>query len=680
MIFINNKPINIVNWDYTILQVSESVGISIPRFCYHEQLSIAGNCRMCMVEVKKSVKPVIACATSITNEMAIFTNSELVKVARENVLELLLINHPLDCPICDQGGECDLQDEALIFGTDRGRFIEAKRSVEDKEFGPIVKTIMTRCIHCTRCIRFAEEIAGIPVLGTMGRGRDTEISTYISTTLDSEIIGNIVDICPVGALTSKPYAFKARSWELHSTEAFDIFDGLGSYIRIDIKGNEIMRVLPRRNDYINQEWISDKIRFFYEGAKINRLLFPLVKTKKNIQENINISYLVSCSIEFAQRMFINTYLKSRNDINKSQISLIEDNIDLIDTINYRVFMDILNINIFKCSEKIISSDFRMEWLLNKKVIDFVDVENFIFCNVNLKYECTVLNALLFKNIYQSEDQIKNISYIGNYFKNTYDMNHIGLTSYTLLLIQNGKHFFNYNILQRNITFVDSCNNSLLDICLNKYLNTFTSFIDNGSSIDYSFITKTSGDINNLEMGIPFYFPENKTYSFLCILGNDNESNIHFYQADYIVYLGHHIPKYLNFDLYLPVNCFFEVNKQSIIPIWLNNTLEMNKYSDRVINAPGDLIDYVTFFQVVSQLYVGKVDNIINNKFLCIYNNVEYINDSNELSDIIYNIEYVYDIKISKQWDSSIFYLSGSFERNNKILKEAYLNSIISSYL
>jgi NADH dehydrogenase/NADH:ubiquinone oxidoreductase subunit G len=173
MIFINNKPINIVNWDYTILQISEIMGISIPRFCYHEALSIAGNCRMCMVEVQKTVKPVIACATSISKDMVIFTNTELVKIARENVLELLLINHPLDCPICDQGGECDLQDEAMIYGTDRGRFIDNKRSVEDKELGPIIKTIMTRCIHRTRCIRYAEEIAGVPILGTMGRGGDT---------------------------------------------------------------------------------------------------------------------------------------------------------------------------------------------------------------------------------------------------------------------------------------------------------------------------------------------------------------------------------------------------------------------------------------------------------------------------------------------------------------------------
>jgi NADH dehydrogenase/NADH:ubiquinone oxidoreductase subunit G len=260
IIYINDKEIEIVDWSFTVLQTCESLGISIPRFCYHRDLSIAGNCRMRMIEVKNSVKPVIACATSLSKDMRIFVNSELVKTARENVLEFLLINHPLDCPICDQAGECDLQDQTIIFGSDRGRFVEKKRSVEDKLFGPIVKTIMTRCIHCTRCIRFLDEVAGNSLLGTMGRGKDTEITTYVSKSLKSEILGNIVDLCPVGALTSKPYAFKARSWELQNMEALDVFDSLVSFIRIDVKGNEVLRILPRRNDFLNYVFIM-KVRY-----------------------------------------------------------------------------------------------------------------------------------------------------------------------------------------------------------------------------------------------------------------------------------------------------------------------------------------------------------------------------------------------------------------------------------
>src|SRR3989338_1690144 len=423
MIFINNKPINVINWDYTILQISEIMGISIPRFCYHESLSIAGNSRMCMVEVQKTIKPVIACATSISKDMVIFTNTELVKIARENVLELLLINHPLDCPICDQGGECDLQDEALIYGTDRGRFIDNKRSVEDKELGPIIKTIMTRCIHCTRCVRYAEEVAGVPILGTMGRGGDTEIGTYVTTLFNSEVTGNIIDLCPVGALTSKPYAFKARSWELQSTEAFDIFDSLVSFIRIDVKGNEIMRVLPRRNDNINKEWITDKIRFFYEGAKLNRLMFPLIKHSKK--------YLITCSNIFAYNFFIeiysNKYYKSNN------ISVINDNIDVMDSLYYSKLMDLLNINNYSnlYNKKLISSDFRNGWLLNNTIISFINSKCIVFISINLKLENAVLNTLLFNAIYNNEQSNENIYFIGSYFKNTFNMYHIVITAYKI---------------------------------------------------------------------------------------------------------------------------------------------------------------------------------------------------------------------------------------------------------
>lgn len=214
-VHINGKSVFVPDWSWTVFQLCDSLDIKIPRFCYHEKLSIAGNCRMCMVEIASSLKPVVSCATSLADDMFIKTDSLMVKKAREGVLEFLLINHPLDCPICDQGGECDLQDQTMIYGSDKGRFSEVKRSVEDKDFGPIVKTVMTRCIHCTRCVRFFEEIAGNPVLGTMGRGRDTEISTYLmSTVLNSDISGNVVDLCPVGALTSKPYTYKGRGWKI----------------------------------------------------------------------------------------------------------------------------------------------------------------------------------------------------------------------------------------------------------------------------------------------------------------------------------------------------------------------------------------------------------------------------------------------------------------------------------
>jgi NADH dehydrogenase (ubiquinone) Fe-S protein 1 len=251
----------------SVLQACEQVGIEIPRFCFHERLLIAGNCRMCLVEIEKSPKPQASCAIPVGPGMKIFTDTPLVKKAREGVLEFLLLNHPLDCPICDQGGECDLQDQAMIFGSDRSRFFHRKRGVEDKNLGPLVKTIMTRCIHCTRCVRFATEVAGVEVLGTTSRGIDTEIGTYVEKMFDSELSGNIIDLCPVGALTSKPYAFTSRPWELRLTESVDVMDSVGSNIRVDTRGTEIMRIIPRLNEEINEEWISDKTRFFYDGLK-----------------------------------------------------------------------------------------------------------------------------------------------------------------------------------------------------------------------------------------------------------------------------------------------------------------------------------------------------------------------------------------------------------------------------
>jgi NADH-quinone oxidoreductase subunit G len=256
----------------TVLQVAELAGEEIPRFCYHERLSIAGNCRMCLVEVKPGPpKPQASCALPAADKQEIFTNTPMVKKALEGVMEFLLINHPLDCPICDQGGECDLQDEALGYGRDDSRYLENKRAVEEKFMGPLIKTVMTRCIQCTRCVRFITEIAGVPEIGMIGRGEDAEITTYLEQAVTSELSGNLVDVCPVGALTSKPYAFNARPWELTKTESVDVMDALGSAIRIDARGAEVLRVLPRLNEEINEEWISDKTRHACDGLSRQRL-------------------------------------------------------------------------------------------------------------------------------------------------------------------------------------------------------------------------------------------------------------------------------------------------------------------------------------------------------------------------------------------------------------------------
>ncbi|WP_298846628.1 NADH-quinone oxidoreductase subunit NuoG [uncultured Ruegeria sp.] len=270
----------------TLIQACEQAGVEVPRFCYHERLSIAGNCRMCLVEVVGGPpKPAASCAMQVRDlrpgpegqPPVVKTNSPMVKKAREGVMEFLLINHPLDCPICDQGGECDLQDQAMAYGVSGSRFKEAKRAVDDLDLGPLVGTAMTRCISCTRCVRFTTEVAGITQMGQTGRGEDSEITSYLNQTLDSNLQGNIIDLCPVGALTSKPYAFTARPWELTKTESIDVMDALGSNIRVDTKGREVMRFLPRNHDGVNEEWISDKTRFVWDGLRRQRLDKPYIR-------------------------------------------------------------------------------------------------------------------------------------------------------------------------------------------------------------------------------------------------------------------------------------------------------------------------------------------------------------------------------------------------------------------
>src|SRR6476620_9619666 len=271
--------------EYTLLQAAEAAGAEIPRFCFHERLSIAGNCRMCLVEVKGAPKPVASCAWGVRDcrpgpngePPEILTKSKTVKKAREGVMEFLLINHPLDCPICDQGGQCDLQDQAMAYGVDTSRYDENKRAVPDKYLGPLVKTSMNRCIHCTRCIRFTTEVAGVSDLGATGRGESMEVTTYVEHALSTELSGNLVDLCPVGALTSKPYAFEARSWELQHTESVDVLDALGANIRVDTRGAQVMRVLPRLNDDVNEEWISDKTRHAMDGLRYQRLDRPYIR-------------------------------------------------------------------------------------------------------------------------------------------------------------------------------------------------------------------------------------------------------------------------------------------------------------------------------------------------------------------------------------------------------------------
>ena len=266
-----------------LIEVTDAAGIPIPRFCYHKNLSIAANCRMCLVEVEKAPKPLPACATPVMDGMKVYTRSPLARAAQKGTMEFLLINHPLDCPICDQGGECDLQDQAVAYGAGESRFHEHKRAVEDKDFGPLIRGVMTRCIHCTRCVRFASEIAGTSELGGVFRGEHLEIGTYVGNTITSELSGNMIDLCPVGALTNLPYAYKARPWELKKTESVDVLDAVGANIRVDARGGEVLRIVPRLHEDVNEEWLGDKSRFACDGLNRQRLDKPYVKKGGKLQ-------------------------------------------------------------------------------------------------------------------------------------------------------------------------------------------------------------------------------------------------------------------------------------------------------------------------------------------------------------------------------------------------------------
>ncbi|MBW3098871.1 NADH-quinone oxidoreductase subunit NuoG [Pseudohoeflea coraliihabitans] len=392
---VDGKEIEIPD-HYTLLQACEEAGAEVPRFCFHERLSIAGNCRMCLVEVKGGPpKPAASCAMNVRDLRPgpegqlpeVFTNTPMVKKAREGVMEFLLINHPLDCPICDQGGECDLQDQAMAFGMDSSRFAENKRAVEDKYIGPLVKTIMNRCIHCTRCVRFTTEVAGISELGLIGRGEDAEITTYLEHAMSSELQGNVIDLCPVGALTSRPYAFQARPWELGKTESIDVMDACGSAIRVDTRGREVMRIMPRINEAINEEWISDKTRFVWDGLRTQRLDRPYVRVDGRLRP-------ATWPEAFA------TIAAAVGKTSADRIGAIAGDLATVEEMYaLKTLMTSLgstNIDCRQDAAAIDPSKGRASYLFNPTIEGIEDADAILIIGANPRYEASVLNARIRK--------------------------------------------------------------------------------------------------------------------------------------------------------------------------------------------------------------------------------------------------------------------------------------------
>ncbi len=410
----------------TVLQACEEVGIEIPRFCYHDRLSIAGNCRMCLVDVSPGpAKPQASCALPIASGMNITTASPSVRKARKGVMEFLLINHPLDCPICDQGGECDLQDLALSYGFDRGRFIENKRAVSEKYMGPLIKTIMTRCIHCTRCVRFANEVAGIDSIGMVGRGESVEI-TSLEKTIDSELSGNVIDLCPVGALTSKPYAYRARSWELEKTDSIDVMDAVGSNIRVDSKNGKVMRILPRLHEDVNEEWISDKARFSCDGLACQRLDRPYVRDEKK--------ELVAVDWQEALSRTATSILEAKNRI----VGLAGDHSDLESMYALKKMLLALGIDGFDTRQGGACYDpgFRHGYLFNTGIGNVSRADALLIVGCNPREDAPVVNARIRQGWLQGN--LRSAYGIGVACDVSYPCNWISDSSSALLEIASGK--------------------------------------------------------------------------------------------------------------------------------------------------------------------------------------------------------------------------------------------------
>uniref|UniRef100_A0A8C5WJB6 NADH-ubiquinone oxidoreductase 75 kDa subunit, mitochondrial n=1 Tax=Leptobrachium leishanense TaxID=445787 RepID=A0A8C5WJB6_9ANUR len=435
-VFVDGKPV-MVEPGTTVLQACEKMGVQIPRFCYHERLSVAGNCRMCLVEIEKAPKPVAACAMPVMKGWNILTNSEKSKKAREGVMEFLLANHPLDCPICDQGGECDLQDQSMMFGSDRSRFLDGKRAVEDKNIGPLVKTIMTRCIHCTRCIRFASEVAGVDDLGTTGRGNEMQVGTYIEKMFTSELSGNIIDLCPVGALTSKPYAFTARPWETRKTETIDVLDALGSNIVVSTRGGEVMRILPKMNEEINEEWISDKTRFAYDGLKRQRLTQPMVRDDKG--------HLVHTTWENVLSQVAGVL----QSVQGSSIAAVAGGlVDAEALIALKDLLNHLNSDVL-CTEEIFpnhgaGTDLRSNYLLNSRISGVEEADVLLLVGTNPRYEAPLFNARIRKSWLHND---LTVAVVGSAVDLTYTYNHLGDSPQVLKDIASGKHPFSKDLGQ-----------------------------------------------------------------------------------------------------------------------------------------------------------------------------------------------------------------------------------------
>ncbi|KAF2640804.1 NADH-quinone oxidoreductase [Massarina eburnea CBS 473.64] len=524
-----------------LIQACEKAGSTVPRYCYHEKLMIAGNCRMCLVEVERAPKPVASCAWPVQPGMVVKTDSPLVHKAREGVMEFLLANHPLDCPICDQGGECDLQDQSMRYGADRGRFHEVggKRAVEDKNIGPLIKTSMNRCIHCTRCVRFSNDVAGAPEMGSTGRGNDLQIGTYLETALDSELSGNVIDLCPVGALTSKPYAFKSRPWELYHTETIDVLDGLGSNIRVDARGIQVMRILPRLNDDINEEWINDKSRFACDALSTQRLVNPLIRVDDQFQP---------ASWEQALVEIGNAYKRiapKGNEFKAVAGHLVEtETLVAMKDLANKLGSDNLALDQPGGSEPIAHGiDVRSNYAFNSKIYGVEEADAILLIGTNPRHEAAVLNARIRKQWLRSD---LTIGLVGEDFESTFEYENLGSSATDLKSAFTGDFGKKLQSAKRPLIIVGSGATEHPDA--KSIYEQVGDFVEKSKANfqtpewnGYNVLQRTASRTGAFEVGFTVPSPEvaNTKPKFVWLLGADEVNEAEIPKDAFVVYQGHH---------------------------------------------------------------------------------------------------------------------------------------------
>ena len=666
-IFIDDKAYDVED-GITVIQACESAGVEIPRFCYHEKLSIAGNCRMCLVEMENSNKPVASCAMPVAEGMKIKTDSDMVVKARKGVMEFLLINHPLDCPICDQGGECDLQDQAMAYGTGISRFVEQKRAVKDKNLGPLIQTHMTRCIHCTRCVRFSEEIAGNQTqLGAIGRGEDTEITTYLEESMDFEMSGNVIDLCPVGALTSKPYEFVARPWELKKTETIDVFDAVGSSIRIDSKSEKILRVLPRINEEINDEWISDKTRFAYDGINNQRIdRYYIRNTDGKLIE------------ESEQNVLKAIHHNLSNTKSSEAAALVGNTLDCESIFSFKNFLDELKIENYDCRQDgsfFIPSQ-RFSYIFNSTIKGIDDSDLCLLIGTDIKKEAPILSSRIRQRFLNSPKSYKIFS-IGNFNLN-FSVDFLGGSSSTLKKLNEKKNLDFFKKSKKPIFILGQgamCQDDASDIfnyCLNFYQKISKSSDWNGFNVLQTF----SGRVGALDIG--FYNKKNISRSLIKQIYDGKFKVLYLMSADeinfdkipkktFVIYHGHHGDKAVKrADLIVPMSCFTE--KEGI---YVN--LEGRPQISNQVKLPVEGVNHSwEFFNKLSKLFNLEVFSSLNDLREKMFLNNEHLSFINQIKSSKINKSKLSKPKFSNQEiksNISNFYMTDSVSRNSEIMSK-----------